>query len=341
MLVSAVVDPSAFDVVYFDELYTIQTVDFLKGIQRNGLLIVDSENRLRDALVEQVVSLPIKPQQRLRFLIQELLLKKKSKRVIVCFVSLNNTSSVSLLDLAYHLKAGTGADALVVGKESIETLKSDSRFNDGIVPLSEYRDSDFEKDRQRYENQVGPIDELPKLEIEDIIIRSVRFTKWLRFYDAYIGSGENTSRFRKGIEYILSLWHEHGFFAAEQGIGNVEIFTRSADQIRDDETNRAKESKLERNQESYRKVLRELIEPLNSDEGFPWPIKLSVKDDPDGIFHARYLETQHAIIRVDRGFDLFKQNGGFRRNFFTLNMAESSHLKQCRELPEADVSGVS
>ena len=42
-----------------------------------------------------------------------------------------------------------------------------------------------------------------------------------------------------------------------------------AEQIRDDETDSAKESKLERNQEKYQKVVRELVEPLNSDEDFP------------------------------------------------------------------------
>ena len=166
--------------------------------------IVDSENTLRNAFVEQVKSLPIKPQQRLRFLIQELLLKKKSKRVIACFVDVNNTSSASLLDLAYHLKTNTEADVLIVGKESLETLKSDRRFNESIIRLSEYRDSDFEKDRAMYETRVGPIDTLPKSEVEDILIRSIRFAKWLRFYDAYIGTGSNTSRFRKGIEYIRS-----------------------------------------------------------------------------------------------------------------------------------------
>ena len=236
MLVSAVLDPSAFDAEYFDALYTIQVVDFLKGIQRNGLLIVDSENRLRDVLVEQFKSLPIKPQQRLRFLIQELLLKKKSKRVIACVVSPNDTSSASLLDLAYHLKTDTGADALVVGNESLETLKSDRRFNEGIVPLSEYRDSGFETKRQRYESQVGPIDTLPKSEVDDLIIHSVRFTKWLRFYDPYIGRGSNTGDFRKGIEYILSLWYEHGFFASQQGVGSVEIFTCGAQNVQNSES---------------------------------------------------------------------------------------------------------
>lgn len=319
MLVSAVLDPSALDAEYFDALYTIQTVDFLKGIQRNGLLIVDSENRLRDTLVKQVKSLPIKPQQRLQLLVQELLLKKKSKRVIACVVPLNNRSSVPLLDLAYRLKTDTQSDALVVGRKSLDILKSDGRLSEEIVPLSEYRDSDFEKDRDQYENRVGPIDKLSESEIEDIIIRTVRFTQWLRFYDPYIGRGNNTSDFREGIEYILSFWSEHGFFASQQGIGGVEIFTCS--------------DQHGQNQNQHEKIVQELITPLQHQ--FPWPVKFSIKEDPNHIFHARYLETQHAIIRVDRGFDLFTQNREFRRNFFTLNMAEGSHLKECRELPDA------
>ena len=134
------------------------------------------------------------------------------------------------------------------------------------------------------------------------------------------------------IFYLYGI--DNGLFARQQATGNVEIYTCCAEQIRDDETDHAKRSKQTQNQDSYRKVNQELINRLK--KKYPnWQIKLFVKDDPDGIFHARYLETQHAIIRVDRGFDLFKQNGGFRRNFFTLNMAESSHLKECRDLQNA------
>ena len=323
MLVSAVLDPSALDAEYFDALYTIQAVDFLKGIQRNGLLIVDSENRLRDALVAQIKSLPIKPQQRLRFLIQELLLKKKSKRVIACFVSLSDMSSTGLLDLAYHLKKDTEADALIVSEKSLEILKTERKYDQDIIPLSEYRDSDFEEYRQGYDSQAGPIDKLPKAEAEEIIIRSVRFTKWLRFYDPYIGRGNNTSDFQKGIEYILSLWYEHGFFASQQGIGSVEIFACRGRDVRD----------------QSQRIVQEFITPLR--QQFPWPINFSIKHDTKRIFHARYLETQHAVIRVDHGFDLFNQNNEFRRNFFTLHMAEGSHLKECRDLPDADLNGTS
>ena len=333
MLMSAVLDPSAFDVEDFNDLYRIQAEDFLQGIWRNGVLIVDSERKLQEELFKKAESLPIKG-NRLRTLLTDLL-KEKSKRVAVPSVSPSNASLVDLLDLTCALKTETETDGLIVGNESFEKLRFHPEHRHGIVPLSEYRDSDFEKLRERYFDGLEPIDMLSKSKVKDAIIRSVRFTKWLRFYDAYIGSGDNTSHFRKGIEYILNLWREYGFFATEQGIGSVEIFTCPAEQIRDDETDSAKESKLERNQENYQKVVRELIEPLNED--FPWPIRLSVKDDPDGIFHARYLETQHAIIRIDRGFDLFNQNNEFRRNFFTLNMAESSHLRECRDLPDASV----
>ena len=335
MLMSAVIEPSAFDANYFDAVYRIQAEDFLNGIERNGLLIVDSGKRLQDAIIDRIKSLPIKYRQQLQIKIEELLLKKKTKRIIAITTSANGTSPSNLLDLAYQLKTDTKADALIVGDDSLQTLKSEQKYVRDIVPLSEYRDSNFEADRQRYENKVGPIDTLPTTEVDNLIIRSTRFAKWLRFYDPQIGKGDNTSRFRKGIAYILSLWKNHGFFATQQGIREVKIFTCCGEQIRDDEIDHAKDSKLKRNQENYRKIVRDLIEPLKNQ--FPWSIELFVKSNPEDIFHARYLETQHAIISVERGFDLFKQNGGFKRNFLTLNMAVSSHLKECRELSDADV----
>ena len=265
MLVSAVPDPSAFDASYFDAVYRIQAEDFLRGIERNGLLIVDSGKRLQNAIVKSIQSLPIKYRQQLQIRIEDLLLKKRTRRTIAIPVSSNDVSPSNLLDLAFQLKTDTKADALIVGGESLETLESEQRYGKDIVPLFDYRDSSFEANRQRYEDKVGPIDKLPKIEVDNLIIRSVRFTKWLRLYDPQIGKGNNTSRFRKGIEYILSLWKDHGFFTSQQGIGNVKIFTCNAAQIRDDETDHAKENKLEQNQENYRKVVRELIEPLRND----------------------------------------------------------------------------
>ena len=319
MLMSAVLDPSAFDVEDFDELYMIQAEDFLRGIWRNGVLIVDSKRKLQEELFKKVESLPIKG-NRLQILLTDLL-KEKSKRVPVHSVSSSSVLSTNLLDLMCHLKTQTEADILIVGDKDFEELRFNPKYRNHIFPLSKYRDSDFEKERQRYCDGLGRIDKLSISEVDEIIIRSIRFSKRLRFYDAYIGTGSNTSGFREGIEYILSLWKEHGFFPSQEGIGEVEIFT-CAEHVAKDDIGNVK-----------RKINQELIKQLK--EKFPhwWQIKLFVKDDPDGIFHARYLETEHVIIRVDRGFDLFKSRRKFYRNFFTINMSESSHLEECRKLP--------
>ena len=331
MLVSAVLDPSAFDKAHFDELYRIYAEEFLLGIKRNGVLIFDSDNRLRDALVKAVRSLDSKYGQRLQILVDQILLNNDSKRLVRCSVE-GDARRADFFRLSSRLQTVTEADALVTNQPPL-------KGGDQVVLLSKYRYSGIERERRRYDDGMVSIDALPKSEVDDMIVRSVRFAKWLRFYDGYIGTGNNISHFRKGITYILSLWEDKGFFVSEQGIGSVEIYTCPAERIWDDEEDHVKESKSERNRENYRRIIQSLINPLR--ERFPWPVKLFVKSDPDGIFHARYLETQQAIIRIDRGFDLFDRKGDFRRNFFTLNMAESSHLRDCRNLPTVDIGDVS
>ncbi len=324
MLVSAVLDPSAFDSNCFDDLYRVHAEDLLEGLEKNGVLIVDLKNILEDNLAERIYSVPTQYGQLLRIYFEELL-KNRNTRIVEIAVSLNGSRlSSNLLDLAYHLKTNTDADALIVSDASLEKLTSDQKKEEGIVLLSEYRNSDFEKDRRGYEKQFGPIDTRPKSEVADLIIRSIRFTKCLKFYDPYIGRN-NTDDFREGIAYILSLWYEHGFFASQQGIGSVEIFTCKDRQgsIRG----------------QYQRIHQNLITPLK--QQFPWTVDFFIKEDSNRIFHARYIETEHAIIRVDRGFDLFNRNGEFKRNFFTLNMGESSHLRECRELPDANLDSTS
>ena len=90
------------------------------------------------------------------------------------------------------------------------------------------------------------------------------------------------------------------------------------------------------NKLAFQKVMDELVEPLR--KKFPWPIELRVKEDPDGIFHARYLETQSVVVRFDRGFDLFKYKGMIRRNMLNIDNKSYGHIKECRELQEAKLA---
>ena len=329
MLVSAVLDPSAFDKAGFDKPYAIQAKFLLKGIQRNGLLIVDQENRLPLALIKKVESIPPKYQKGLQTLVEELVVKKESKRIIKC--SVPESCGKSLLDLAYCLKTNTEVDALIVGDDSY--LEAADRGWTGLVPLSEYSESKFEKIRENYETHNTPIDKLPKSKVKDFIRRSVRFSKRLGFYDPYIGRGDNTSDFLKGIEYILSLWDEHGFFA--QSTRSVEIFTcckpRKWFQWNTQWQRQIQEQKM--------RIDQELIGPLK--EQFPCcSVEFSIKIDQNNrIFHARFLETEHVTIGVDPGFDFFIRNEDekFKRTLFTPNMVNASHLKEYSDLPDAPV----
>ena len=103
MRISTVLDSSAFNETYFNPTYGVQAENFLNDIRRNGLLIVDSENELRDAIFEQVESLPIKYRQRLQILVEELF-KNKRERVVECCVSPNYTLSGNFFRLSISIE---------------------------------------------------------------------------------------------------------------------------------------------------------------------------------------------------------------------------------------------
>ena len=178
MRISAVLDSSAFNAAYFNPTYWIHAEEFLSHIGRNGLLIVDSENKLQNAIFEQIDSLPTKYRQRLQILIEELF-KNKRERVVECYVSPSYTLSDDLLELAYHLKTISKVNALIVGDESLEMLESDQKYSEDIILLSDYSDSNFERYDQRYDDKLESIDMLPESVIENTILHSAQFNSWL------------------------------------------------------------------------------------------------------------------------------------------------------------------
>ena len=265
MLVSVVVDPSAFNEENFDESYKIQAEILLEGILKNGMLIVDSEEVLREELRKKILSLPSTIGQQLQSLLTEIL-KNETKYIVACCVESDDNSTDELLDLAINLKLDddVDVDALIVSNQSLENLISGQMDGEGIVPLSEYRNSDFENRRKRYDNGFDSIDQLPKSEVDEIIVRATRFSKSLRFYDRHIGQRTNTCHFYAGIEYILSLWHEHGFFVSNQDFGKVEIYTCSVNCILEEDTDIRKLKKKKKNKEQHKNIVQEIKTPYRS-----------------------------------------------------------------------------
>ncbi len=174
MRISAVLDSSAFNAAYFNPTFAMPTEEFLNSIQRNGLLIVDSENKLQNAIFEQIESLPTKYRQQLQIRFEELF-KNKRGRVVECCVSPNYTPSGGFSDLAFRLKKVSQADVLIVGGEGVERLQDDQKRAEGIILLSKYLDNDFE--RYRHYETLEPTE--TESEVEDTIIHSVQFNDWL------------------------------------------------------------------------------------------------------------------------------------------------------------------
>ena len=190
MGVSTVLDPSVFNEACFNPTYGMHTEDFLNSIQRNGLLIVDSENKLQNAIFEQIESLPTKYRQQLQIRFEELF-KNKKKWVVECYILSNYASSENLLDLAFQLKEISQADVLIVGGESTETLTNDQKRAEGIVLLSEYLNSDFESRHQRRYEKLKSTETHSESEEEDTITHSLQFSDWLA---SIVNSGIFASR---------------------------------------------------------------------------------------------------------------------------------------------------
>ena len=178
MRISAVLDSSTFNADYFNPAYERHAEDFLNGIQRNGLLIVDSENKLQNAIFEKIESLPTKHRQQLQIRFEELF-KNRRERVVECYILSNDASSENLLELAYHLRAVSEADTLIVGSESLETLKAHQKYNEGIFSLSEYTDNYFEKEHQEDYGELDSTNTPSESEMEDTIIHPEQFIDWL------------------------------------------------------------------------------------------------------------------------------------------------------------------
>ncbi|MBI5375912.1 MAG: hypothetical protein HZA77_10785 [Candidatus Schekmanbacteria bacterium] len=332
---TAVVAPSAFCKDNYDlPGYRENAEMFLRGIRSNGLLIVDPDGFLKDNLISEIKTLPIKYKTKINILMEELL-KNKRKHFVNCNdKGLESFKKNNLLNLAYNVNSICNTDSLILSEMDREEIqKKNPDFK--TMTLNGYIYSEFEENRRWLMEDVPPIDQLDKKKLAEIITRSIRFAKYLRFYDKQIGRGKNTSHFRKGIDFILNLWLTNGYFAVQNDL-EVEVITCQKEIIYDDEPASKQSEKKNSNQEAYNKVMKELIKPLQ--EKFKWKIKLLVKEDKSGIFHARHLEAQPAVVLFDRGFDLFMPDGEtIKRNIIKIDNGCFEHLKECQKLDEASI----
>src|SRR4051794_25104399 len=126
MLMTAVVLPDAFSAAHFAEPgYHLNTEMFLRGIDSNGLILLDAEERLYNELCDTVDPLArLGKGKNTHALFEELLKKRRQKvlRFVKTCCSVNGSPSTA--DVATQVVGHCGADALLVDPGSQTKLAS-------------------------------------------------------------------------------------------------------------------------------------------------------------------------------------------------------------------------
>lgn len=321
MLMTAVVLPDAFAATHFaDPSYHLNTEMFLRGIDSNGLILVDAEERLYHELCDTVDPLAqLGKGKNTHALFEELLKKRRQKilRFVKTCCSVNGSPPTA--DVATQVVQRCRADTLLVDPVSHPALASCGSAGTTVIPVPDYGSSPVEAERRRCCEKLPPVDQLPAGSFDDLMMRCARYSRWLRLFDKQIGKGSNLSHFRRGIDKILRLWLNAAHFPKNGLL--AEIFTVV------DDSNHATFTPAV----AYNRVKGDLVEPLATDLGLR--IDLHFKKDDKGICHARHLQTQSVAISFEAGFDFVDESGTLRRNFIKIDGGCLDHLQEYRQLP--------
>lgn len=300
MLMTALVDPAAFDKKLFGGAYYGSCVKhFLEDmVIENGLLLADCKSRLIKDLERQINALPSK----YGIPIQEYMVKALSNRRR--FVELEAPSDSDLSSLIYRCPP----DAIFTSPERVTCFKGSVPTETSVLSFLDYQDSRFQNRRRRFQRGHLDLEQLGYTGSKEIFARTVRFAKKLGIYDKQIGrtNSRGIKRFFEGIDYILDIWRKNGYFMTKNSFREVDIYTCIKHGC-------SKEYRIQ----AIDRLRDELICPLQekySEGEKRCKIKLHLKMDNKNKMHARYLDAQAAILHIDRGFDFFYRRRRFKAN---------------------------
>lgn len=314
MLMSAVLQPEALAQPHFDTPgYRDQVEMLLRGIQSNGVLLVDSDKALLSALSACAEGLGTKAGQQIRIRLEELR-KPGCGRVVITRCRCNAT--MPACDAAIMVHEAGFSDALVVDPDTAVRLETGVGAHvEGLLPITSYISSSFETTRHAYLEQQPPLDKMGRAAFESQMIRLTRFAKRLRFYDKQIGAANNLSGFRRGMEQILTLWATNAYY--DRASLKAEVYTCVQNTTLPTEV-------------VYARLKDDLARSLADAVGVP--ITLFLKKDPQHLTHDRYLQTDRLAVYFSKGFDFFSPNGSLHRCSVKVDNAAYDHLGDYRRL---------
>lgn len=316
MIMSTVIVPRVFSAENFDDPLYMQNAEMLlRGIDSNGVILIDAEQRLYHALCDKVEELALVAKGRDTCIRFEEILKKKRQN-IGPFVTTQCLVNPSLAQNALlHVARRCEANSLIVDSDA---ASQDSGSPIPVIPIREYMSSDFEKSRHYAMNEVPPVDMMEPGEFDLQVARCTRFSRVLRFYDKQIGHASNLRGFQRGIERIVRVWRAHAHFTKSSL--SVELFTcvqrthASTDVI-------------------HARILSSLVRPLA--KGQQVRVTLYFKEDSTSITHDRYLQTESHSLSFSKGFDFVNEDQSLHRCVMKVDYGAQLHLQQYRSLKDA------
>ena len=267
MLMAVVLLPESFSAIHFaDPTYHLHMEVLLRGIDANGLILVDAEERLYRQICDYVEPLASIGKAKTTHALFEELLKRRRQKV-VRFVKTNCSFSFDRpsADVATCVAVQCKADGFVVDPSSVSQIAENLAGSVLVIPATEYISSNIETERRRCYESLPSLDQMATGEFDQLIVAATRFSLWLRFYDKQIGKATSLSRFKRGIERILSLWINAAHFPKAQL--SAELFT-----VVDESPYKQYEPSV-----AYHRVKGDLIDPLQTHFGIP--IKSTFKRD--------------------------------------------------------------
>lgn len=318
MLVSALVDPAAFDESHFrDRHYGSWAKQFFKEMTtENGLLLADrNAKHLIRGLRNRFHTLNEKDRQYLLLYLTEAI---KQKRFLF-----GDCSDADMMNICCELIRHYNPDAVIASPENINRFRSlrDNADPATVLSFHEYQDSSFQEARCRYLHKHQDLAKMEDQERENIFLRVTQFSSYLRIYDKQIGNSSTSKDkgkregieqykkrlvgFQKGIKFVLNQWPH----CRNKKKGRFEIFTSARH--------------IEGNQFECRQdlMMKDFLEPLRRRHR-NIQFVLFVKKDINRYMHARYLQTRNAVLSVERGFDFYDREGNFKWNPISLVMGQ-------------------
>jgi hypothetical protein len=316
MLMTAVIQPEAFDRTHFTTPgYRDQAEMLLRGMESNGLLILDPNCRLLKEINDRVDLLSTKDGQQLQIRLAELQ-KNERRRVLTAERSkCPCATTLSLLETARTVHATLNTDTLIVDAGSYSQIQSAGQSTTNVTALGSYISSDFERKRHNCLDLIPPIDKMAPGEFDDHMIRVTRFAKRLRFYDKQIGKGSSLGGFRTGIGKILSLWVSNAHYPRHTL--SAEIYT--CVQRTNDPTDVV-----------YARISGSLVRRLATDNCIP--ITFFFKEDSPALTHDRFLQTDSVPVYFSKGFDYLEEDGTLHRCAVKVDNGAYEHLQEYRNL---------